>query len=432
MQKDQYINQDWNNLVKICIGLVVILLLMASELDQIRDKQVQSIVEEVKEDRLINYHEIANQFILRKDLFDRNNIQWHNFYQRIINQPAKHWKILSSPPNSTLLPYIHIPKTAGSTWRRILNTWRLSAKEYQDNYKYANSMWPTRHWKSFNSPGCQEKSKFGGTHCSFSEISKCINEDLANFYDFHDEYFDVNGQIRLSGEIGRPDHLLDKRVRNFDPANIKYSSVIRHPIIRVISEYYWWRVSYARNNYTSCAHAWPNSLCSSIQKGLEAWVRHPNNTAHNRQTRSLFSESPKNVQISKTNRCYNVNGEYVLQHFGDVTKLNNNIEMIKNVIKNIDSNFVFLAVLDEWDLSENLAKIIYNFVPKGGLGKRELFQVKLYRRKSREKRAMHKTKGRPVAFRTSLLNEIMQRNKLDMVLYHHVLKKLDASVEYYI
>ena len=110
------------------------------------------------------------------------------------------WQKLNNS-SDLLLTFIHIPKTSGSSF---FNTVREAAVT-ADIKIFPN------HQNSFNSPGCRKNREFGGTHCSFSELNDCF--------------------VTKRAQIG---------YENLQNPTNKYFSIIRNPIDRVISEYFWW------------------------------------------------------------------------------------------------------------------------------------------------------------------------------------------------
>ena len=53
----------------------------------------------------------------------------------------------------TLLVYIHIPKTAGSTFKKLINSINTDLTDW----------YPGKGTNSWNSPGCLDAHKYGGT-----------------------------------------------------------------------------------------------------------------------------------------------------------------------------------------------------------------------------------------------------------------------------
>ena len=273
------------------------------------------------------------------------------------------------------------------------------------------------HWKSFNSPGCRSGAGFGGTHCSYSEIQDCIDKDLINLNDFEDNYF-----LQSYPRRNRPEYL-DMSAKNF--TEIKYLTIIRHPVTRVLSEYYWW--------LDKCSNAWPRSLCMVGKNSLEAWIKHPQNTAHNRQTKSLISLEDKGdtgsswdygKESGTTNKCSNLNAALDITKYSSKPEYKTqNISLAETAIKNLEQNFMYVAIYEKIHLSKDLSQIIFRYRDKN--------QVRLNR--SRYKRAVaHSTElKRPVDFPLSLLEEIYERNRLDMAVYDYFNRKLEVSVDHY-
>ena len=296
---------------------------------------------------------------------------------------TKPWPYFTST-NTTILPFIHIPKTGGSSF------WlKLKQKIGSSSPKIKNILYPPKNFKSFNSPGCKKGKSFGNTHCGFVELENCFNQGWAEI----------------------KNHYMSR----------KYISIIRHPVQRVISEYYWWK---SRN----CNPAWSESLCQD-RENFKNWILNEENTAHNRQVKSFYGDindldQPDHKIYATTNvqntvSCLNINSTATFLRFGrNVTDLNQNFQILKSVIENLERNFIFVGLSSHITISVDLLKNILT-------GQETPHSLP----RKRTKRAFHRSKNRPEFFDLELLKLIAERNQLDMKLYGYVLTKFRNTLE---
>ena len=150
----------------------------------------------------ISYHDIPNFIQQHLEKNPLNNMS-EKLQSMLKIENIQPWKILNLDPEHTLLPFIHIPKTAGSSVKDTINDWGY----LNTNWPYKNSLYPRsassyfgykkkkhgnphRQVKSHNSPGCRE-APFGGTHCSYSELEECFENNWANLMHDFDDYMYV-------------------------------------------------------------------------------------------------------------------------------------------------------------------------------------------------------------------------------------------------
>jgi len=72
-----------------------------------------------------------------------------------------------------------------------------------------------------------------------------------------------------------------------------------------------------------CAPAWHKSICSS-RKYFKQWLLHPNNTAHNRQAKTLINWSNITSPANSSKECLNLNGNKDYEIFKPFESLNYN------------------------------------------------------------------------------------------------------------
>ena len=401
----------------------------------------------------------------------------------------------------------------GSVYKKV---YHISSKELHHS-----------HVKSQMSPGCRFGGH-GGTHCGYSEINECLVDGYANLLHDYDEYeflYENFFRYRLRTRekiLGEPEKFWNSEVyekmmkiwgfsgtkkigdRNFnltttfknskwsinyyDQTSIKYISVLRHPVTRTISEFYWWKPkSKEDDSYTKCVrnkYAWTKEMCdvSLDDNGIEAWLYKNKtlfesklNTAINRQTRSFYPISPEKRKMAfsldekfegkniKHVDCSNIDG---IQAKKEISKFFSG-ESIKNrkskdywqsiidTIENVEENFAFIFILEKFEWSLVLLKHILEYQNFEDLMK-QVQQIKTRDDKegnknvqnfdfyddifesleeddpfaNRVKRASHSS-PHPKDFETDLIIKIAELNQWDLILYLYFKKKMEISLQEY-
>ena len=202
-----------------------------------------------------------------------------------------------------------------------------------------------------------------------------------------------------------------------DAPVVRYFSIVRNPVDRVISEYNWWK-----GKDRKCSDAWPVELCDVSENATE-WILSPFNSAHNRQAKSLMEISEmypiknltdfcKKNTVSPENcgNCRNLFGakDYydVTVNFNSFSALNEDPEVFQRLKSHIEVNFAFLGVLDDYEKTLELSKSILQF-----------------RVDAHIPRKTHESKPN-YAFTDAEKLLIKSKNKLDFKLYEYALKKL--------
>eukprot|EP01104_Vermistella_antarctica_P020587 TRINITY_DN8867_c0_g1_i1.p1 TRINITY_DN8867_c0_g1~~TRINITY_DN8867_c0_g1_i1.p1 ORF type:complete len:604 (-),score=94.83 TRINITY_DN8867_c0_g1_i1:76-1887(-) len=202
---------------------------------------------------------------------------------------------------------------------------------------------------SWNVLGCNAKQgspkylprpSVGPTHCSYAEILSCLQS--------HDARFTSSPSV--------PPH---KVVPHLRAPHLAFVTLLREPVARVVSEYFWWR--HTCNTGVSL-RSWPTQLCVDMNVGIMdahskvslpptkraqasfahmekftvdeermrflAWVKSPYNVAHNRQTKqlsltasspSLRHNNPPDVRVKKmlnVDECIGFLGELQEAYWG--------------------------------------------------------------------------------------------------------------------
>ena len=445
-----------------------------------------NLIEIYGEDRddEIDYHEIVPFFtkILTDHpiIFPKNSI----FNKLLDKKNIQPWQILNSNPFYTLIPWIHIPKTAGLSTKNKFNE-ILNYKT--SNSPYKNSLFPNHFAKSSNHPGCFTNRIMSGGHCRFSEVDQCLKKDAANLFPypefFWEEYYSkplsVRKMVNLDEDKNLRSVILHKEshkieeydnqtaqyfnqfyrpIHSYDYQNIKYLSTIRHPIVRGISEYYYRKPT--KTNNMNCAHgSWTKFMCSEIKNSsfsILDWTIDPNgeNTSHNRMTRSFFDETfyNKNASFGIATHKMGANAvgpmdlNYLKKHFGqnvnNANDLNEKYEVVYHAIKNVEKNFMFVSILEDIENSFTIFEILVQaFSVENAFRKLELEKIgrqleeklKIDNPGEQLEHKSHSTsaRGRPEKFKISLLIKLFEKNKLDIILWEYLKRKFDVTVEFY-
>lgn len=261
---------------------------------------------------------------------------------------------------------------------------------------------PTCRFQSFNAPGCAAPF-YGGTHCGFAELNDCLK----------------TGRAKLSADLA-----------GHSPA---FVSIIRDPVDRVVSEFFWWK--------KTCKNTpqWTKQLCTAGQgKGeapFRAWLRSPHNNAANRMTKMLSNvhgmRAPEpggehctsfdaGAQETFWSQAYNLSYDTGLED-----AINRDDILFKNVMRTIESHFVFIGIQDL--LVDSLRLLHYLLA---GHDNATLTAAAMPEQS-------HSSSAGGVRARTKiaimenaeLLAEVRARNQLDVRLYEYVATRFKKSCE---
>jgi hypothetical protein len=245
------------------------------------------------------------------------------------------------PGRNDVIVFVHIPKTAGSVFFDKMRGRAKGLKYYPDGQH------------SFHDRGCGEK---GGTaHCDYTELAMCFEKDYTK---------------------GMPSHLLRPATQ------LKYVTLLREPVQRVVSEYFWGCGAKVNKRFTGehegkVLFDWPrslwNNMANSCLKGaplaeLQKWFKEPSNPAHNRYMKMLADNSAAST-LSRKHNCIIGNeadsmavwgGRYGVKS-GDASApksrgelwqtLNRDHKLFEEVMDIIENRFWFVGILEELDLS---------------------------------------------------------------------------------
>ena len=355
--------------------------------------------------------------------FEQHKYHKLKFHNIPPSNPIKPWQPLpkrsfnsSSPPTFI---HLHIPKTAGSQFKRLLASSTMKDYTRPFWYRNINSWFPAVRDYSWAAAGCAKtrqnvkkkscinggvcKEKTGneldsGTHCGMSEMEDCI----------------LKKEARLDYEK------LEKWT---------YISSVREPVNRVLSEYYWWRGKgcLTRKNSTRLTRAWTFELCLK-NWNLTKWILHPDNSAHNRQFKSLVYFKNLTIPLLENNdsNCNNMDG-YKERDFWRKIKIYNDMRdsgLLERLLETIEEKYFFIGLTenmeDSTEAALKLMRLPFNdqikqnvhFRISGGVG---------------HKSHVHDSWNKVTDYQREL---IKQKNWLDVQLYEYVKNKLNATLDF--
>lgn len=286
-----------------------------------------------------------------------------------------------------IYPFIHIPKCAGSEFWECF--WS-SLPRLEDGDPTWSHMFPSTGW-SYHSLGCSSHPK-GGAHCTVDELEDCL----------------------VGGFATTPNYKYSPQ-----PTSHKFITILRNPVTRVLSEYYWW------TQPGKVVTAWPNELILAAKDGLKEWVLSPYNVAHNRMVKHLAPPPgikapvraglPDCMAFNMTTYFQAWSGQYGhrIWEGGLEDAINRDVLLVQRAHKAI-----FFAALQE-DMDASVAKLRslvldqprHNFTCGPG----------------RNPKQYHKSHAPPLdAIDPQVIREIKNRNKLDEALYESF-AKTDAA-----
>jgi hypothetical protein len=199
------------------------------------------------------------------------------------------------------------------------------------------------------------------------------------------------------------------------PAQFKktplYYTILRDPVERVISEYFWW--------YGNKHSAWTDGMKLHHQN-ITAWIVEPTNVAHNRQALTLLAMSgakiPTPISGRENQECLSLEGnlmyEFIAQKYGSIEAVNTELDYMVSAEYMEALNIGFVGVMEDMPGSlRKLDSLIHvDRRDKGGQPK---------------KGNQHKSKkNAAVAADPKIRALIAERNRLDMLLYYYARSEL--------
>ena len=308
----------------------------------------------------------------------------------------------TTTPTTTVHVWMHIPKTAGTAgYDTFLKAIHLQQRRKRPELREA--VFPPISSNDWNSPGCNPAIDYGASHCAPSELRHC--------FETRTEAVFARMQIPFSQQKQQQQHLL------------QFYTILRDPVERVLSEYFWWR----KNPHVA---AWTASMRAHRQD-LEAWVRDDTNVAHNRQATFVLMNRPFPDQ--QQDECIHMMGnklyDWIVSEYGSVAQLNNHhaLQMDEYYTNGTTTaaaspvllllqDFRFVAVLEELALSQAAFERV--------TGVAALLPAP---KKKKQSSQLHRAKKLPVSDHIRAL--IRERNQLDLHLHQYALQRLHEIVE---
>jgi len=340
--------------------------------------------------------------------------------------------------DDVLYPFVHIPKTAGqSFWQCIQD--QMEARGLSSSWKrvFPNS------GHSFAAPGCgsskdpamkrmaqwtavtnvgqfneaawwNDLKEHAGVHCSASELQSCISSGFSE-----NVSQDPSRQSWMTQWVsGHP--------WNRQAPQTKYITILRHPLPRVLSEYYYCAktVNLGGSEHVLWAWSawWPQELFLA-SFSLQTWISSPYNNAHNRMTKQLGAK----VQIYPQGNCLNINytsySRYWAQRYGFdgwspklESVINKDTALLESVKQ--DDQALHVGVLE--DMGGSVARLLEKVM---GLKSHSMSSVRCQDPKAMPEDKVHAS-DRPEtsAIKKELIDEILARNQLDLELWKHFAK----------
>jgi len=275
--------------------------------------------------------------------------------------------------------------------------------------------WPRRdaprcQFHSWNSPGCAAPN-WGGTHCGYAEINNCLE----------------------TGRASLPAGVADRQARPL--ATLGFVSIIRDPVDRVLSEFFYWR--------KSCRPGpqWTAELCAAAQKkgaaGFRAWVLSPFNNGANRMTKMLSNDRRMKAPAPTAADCVSFDatqqglfwGERYNATFatGLEDAINKDATLLKDAIQTVESRFVFVGIQDEMEASLRLLHYMLAGRDNATLTAAAMPGHSHSSRGTRGGKMQARVRA-ALANDAELVRTIKARNWLDMQLYEHIAARFGRAM----
>jgi hypothetical protein len=215
-----------------------------------------------------------------------------------------------------------------------------------------------------------------------------------------------------------------------------FVSVIRDPIERLLSEYFWWVKHCERER------AWSNQLCQGTKDArpglarLEAWVKSPHNNAANRLTK-MFShlddvEAPGPTEEHCVAYDATKQGTYWSKRYGKSYEegleaaINTDDALVENAINNIEVHFGFVGI--QAFAQDSLALFAHLLDPTGkaAVDPPRTSLEHSHASSGHGGKKLAATKAEALASEL-FIAEVRARNRLDVRLYAHVAARFNAT-----
>jgi hypothetical protein len=213
------------------------------------------------------------------------------------------------------IAFMHVPRTGGDSFFDALNA--SAAANHLSLFP------PSDLVHSWTAPGCTQTGGVAGSaHCTYSELHAC----------------------------------LDKGARRND---LKFVTVLREPVARTISEFYWWtrKSAGSHGGLTSAQRFWNIRTAEEAEHGLLAWARDPRNNAFNRQVKYLAMVAPDpasrhscittdyDAYVAYWTARYDCNADEIEE------RVNADRSLLEDAKKAIEDRFLYVGLTDAFEQS---------------------------------------------------------------------------------
>ncbi|CAK0832907.1 unnamed protein product [Prorocentrum cordatum] len=232
------------------------------------------------------------------------------------------------------------------------------------------------------------------------------------------------GGKKNNRRLGKKYVYSDYSVRAF-----KFITLLREPVDRVVSEFFWWRSKMKMNE-----RAWDQPLHTAARESLMAWVSSPHNNAHNRMTKQL-AFFPSMRAPGRANRQCTSYGAAEEKEFWSAlynrsvdealwATVNQDDVLLENAIHSLSDRFAAIAITER--MGDSLT-VVCNAVVREGRPWDSMCGSPIIQGAVGEKAAhLHKNGHRSATEEERL--RIRQLNRLDLELYDFAVDRLDEQL----
>lgn len=219
--------------------------------------------------------------------------------------------------------------------------------------------------------------------------------------------------------------------------NRKYFSIIRDPVQRVVSEYFWWRDFHCMPRVTHAkemSRAWTMGNCwkgaTHKNNNFTSWILDPENSAHNRQIKSLVYYKnltyPDGAEASFEKNCNNLDA-YKENDFWKAMKIQNDprdTHIFEKARETLENKYAFVGLTENMRDSVRISHWILGYRNPPGA---KLHDKYLELLDARVGHKSHSTEGGK-QLNDEDLKLIEEKNWLDIKLYNFVKKKMEDTL----
>ena len=351
--------------------------------------------------------------------------------------------------NRPCIAFIHIPKCAGTGF--MTGAVRLTHGDAEETAESAALWFPGKlcgyfdkvkgapddcRRNSWNSPGCGAQP-YGGTHCGYSETVDCLKRGLAETP--KGWYASGNNGVLGGGGGGSAGGSVGKPMSTPTPSactKLVFASVVREPIDRLISEYFWWAKKCHRDG-----DAWSKEACNVTKTGrgfadqgtVMRWLESPYNNAANRMTKMFATYDGAPPPVADHCIAYNAELQYgywskryqKTYEEGLEAAINADDALLADARANVDRHFGFIGIQScMYDSFALFAHLLGPDAPDPPTG--ESAADHSHASASGGGKKMARTKA-ALGKSPEFLAEARARNRLDVELFRHIASRFNAS-----